>query len=66
MLLTEILQGLKDCRFRQGEILESREGFWFQITMDGSLLGKVDGDVFEIGKLATPPTTGFNDPQSAH
>jgi hypothetical protein len=61
MKLIEILLGLKNGIFQKGEEIKSDEGFWFKITHDDLLLGEVDGEVFEIGKLLTAPLPAGSD-----
>ena len=60
MALYEILDGLRNGLFHQGDTLESEEGFWFTITDDDYLLGKTFGEIFEIGKLVAPPAPRLN------
>lgn len=61
MSLAEIIDGLRDGRFCQGE-LNSVEGFWFEITSDGLLLGEAQGEIFEIGRLIVAPGVRLDNP----
>lgn len=55
MKLVEIILGLKNGIFHEGEEIKSDEGFWFKITHDDLLLGEADGEIFVIGELVTVP-----------